>query len=123
MFTYFDIPEYSCDEEITNLVKLDGHVCKKDILRKTSTGKKNLHIILANNIISDNNNYKLNNYIPIVFWGKLAKEADNLSVNDMIEIEGQLHSRNYSKLNSDTGEYEIKVAHEVIVTKFKKVVN
>ena len=111
------------DEEITNLIKLDGHICKKDILRKTSTGKKNLHMIIANNIISENNNYKLNNYIPIVFWGKLAKEADKLEVNDIIELTGQLHSRNYNKLNPVTGEQEIKVAHEVVVTDFKKVVN
>ena len=79
-------------------------------------------MILANNIISENNNYKLNNYIPIVFWGKLAKEASKLQVNDIIELTGQLHSRNYNKLNPVTGEQEIKVAHEIVVTDFKKVI-
>lgn len=57
----------------------------------------------------------------MVFWGKLAKEATSLNINDVVEIEGQLHSRNYTKKNPTTNEFEIKVAHEVVVSDFRMV--
>lgn len=43
---------YDSDEEIIDKVIISGRVCKIDDLRKTSCGRKNLHIILANNIIN-----------------------------------------------------------------------
>ena len=65
VFTYFDIPEVDeAGEEIINKFELDGRICKIDELRVTDSGKHNLHFILANNIISKNQNQKLNNYLP-----------------------------------------------------------
>ena len=72
--TYFD-PN---DSEDYNHVVIDGRICKIDQLRTTSTGKLNFHAILANNIYIPESNIKINNYIPLVFWGKLADKAMHL---------------------------------------------
>lgn len=113
--TYFDKPE---DQINNNEVILDGRICKIDQLRTTSTGKLNFHAILANNIYVPESNIKINNYIPLVFWGKLAQEASNLKVNDKILLNGQLHSRTYTKTLSDT-EKEIRMAHEIVVLNYE----
>lgn len=118
VFTYQDL--FETDVETNNTLFLDGRICKKDILRTTKSGKNNFHFILANNIISEKSGQKVNSYIPCVAWGKLAIEMSELNVNDKIEICGELHSREYKKQLED-GELEIKVAHEVVVTNYKKI--
>lgn len=116
VFTYFDIPQG--EEEISNEFEIDGRVCKVNDLRITQTGKENLHFILANNIISQEKNQKLNNYIPITAWGTNAKKLANIKVNDRIKIKGQLHSRTYKKVLED-GEIEFRIAHEGVVIEFE----
>ena len=70
VFTYFDQPELDeNDSEYVNYVELDGRICKIEDLRTTKSGKHNIHFILANNIIIENSNKKLNSYIPCIAWG------------------------------------------------------
>ena len=114
VFTYFDIP----NEGRLNEVVMDGRICKKDILRTTKNGKNNIHFILANNLIIEETNQKLNSYIPCIAWGKLAKQIEKLSINDKILINGELHSREYKKVYPD-GHSEFKVAHECVINSFE----
>lgn len=122
VFTYFDRPEYAdSDEEIeSNKFSIDGRICKIDELRTTSDSKQNLHFILANNLIIEDNKQKLNSYLPCLAWGKIAKELSTLSVNDAVSISGELHSREYKKV-LDNGEVEIKVAHELVISDYKLI--
>lgn len=110
VFTYMDKPE----EDFKNLVLLDGRICKKGELRKTRAGKDVLDFILANNIVSGNQS--MNCYIPLVAWGKLAKEINKLDIGSIINIQGQLHSREYKKKISED-DFEIRVAHEIDINK------
>jgi hypothetical protein len=114
VFTYFDVPDDKfCSEEIENQVLLDGRICKLEPLRKLQDGKCNIHFILANNI--EQNGNKLNSYIPCIAWGKTAKQIAELSKNDKLAIVGELRSREYKKPLQD-GEFEIRVAHELVVS-------
>lgn len=112
VFTYFDKPD---ENEITdvNQVKLSGRICKIDNLSTTKTGKYNIHFILANNICANNKN--LNSYIPSVAWGNLAQKMSEYNVNTCINVIGQLHSREYTKVN-ENGENETRMAHELVIT-------
>ena len=116
VFTYFDIPE---GEEI-NQFEIDGRICKIEEIRTTKDGKKNLHLILANNLIAKESNQKLNSYLPCIAWGKQAIALSKLNVNDKITIKGELHSRQYKKL-LDNNEYEFRLAHELVITEFQQL--
>ena len=107
VFTYLDPVAKT---EIYNEVNLDGRVCKKDKIRNSEFGDR-FHIILANNIII-NDTKKINNYLPVVFYGDLAHMANNLNVNDKIKISGSLHSRTYKKVTNNYT--EVKTAIEVV---------
>ena len=116
VFTYFDQPDLDeHDQEYTNFLELDGRICKIDELRKTRTGRNNIHFILANNLIVSDGSKKLNSYVPCIAWGKIAEEISELHIDSQIAITGQLHSREYKKKFSD-GTFEFRVAHEVEVT-------
>ena len=119
VFTYFDVPILTQDE-VYNKVVIDGRICKIDNLRINKNGKHSLHFILANNIVSNSGSQKINNYIPTCMWGKLAIDNQNLKVNDLVKITGQLHSRLYKKIK-DNNDIEFKGAHELIVTEIEKV--
>ena len=116
VFTYFDTPaeEY---EGVENQVWLDGRICKIEPLRKLENGKCNIHFILANNIEQGNN--KLNSYIPCIAWGKLAKKISELEKDSRIEVVGEIRSREYKKPLGN-GEFEIRVAHELVIMDFYK---
>lgn len=120
VFTYFDDVEIETDD-LTNIVKLRGKVCKKDTLRTNAKGKHYIHFIVANNLETDNSQ-RLNSYIPCVAWGKLAKYIESsIRVSDEITLEGQLQSREYKKKNSN--DLEIRIAHEVLVNTINEVAN
>lgn len=116
IFTYFDLPN---DQNITNDVLLSGRICKIDPIKTIKSGKNCVHAILANNLILQDQNLKINNYIPIVFWGNLALKAQKLKINDQILVHGQMHSRTYTKTYED-GQMEIKTAHEVVVLNYEE---
>lgn len=119
VFTYFDIPPASDeDTDVINEFEIDGRICKMNDLHITQSGKENIHFILANNIISPEKNQKLNNYIPMVAWGKHARKIEKLNVSDKIKVKGQLHSRTYKKVLDD-GEIEFRTAHEGVVTEIE----
>lgn len=113
VFSYFDLVEEDYGEA-TNVVKLDGCICKKETLRKTTSGKDYIHFILANNLIV-NEDKKINSYIPCVAWGKNARYIDKkLHLGSRVELEGKLQSREYKK-KYENGETEFKLAHELAV--------
>lgn len=116
VFTYFDKPE----EEENNKVTLDGRICKINPIRTTRTGKHNLHLILANNLVFEGQSRRLNSYIPCIAWGKVAKEISELGVNTKISVSGSIHSREHKK-KYDNGNVEIRVAHELLIDSFEVV--
>ena len=119
VFTYFDQPELDeNDGEYVNYVELDGRICKIEDLRTTKSGKHNIHFILANNIIIENSNKKLNSYIPCIAWGETAESISKLTVNTKLKIVGSLHSREYKKSLPD-GTFEFRIAHECLVESFE----
>lgn len=116
VFTYFDKPE----TDVVNSVELDGRICKISEIRKTRTGKDNLHFILANNIVSEDKQKRLNSYIPCICWGKIAKELSSKCVDTKLKVSGEFRSREHKQL-LDNGDYEIRIAHEVYITKYEVV--
>ena len=115
VFTYFDLPD---DLDKANHFDIDGRICKIEDIRYTKDGKQNIHLILANNLILDESNQKLNSYLPCIAWGRVAKELSKLSVNTRLNISGEMHSREYKKMINET-EFEFKVAHELIIQSFE----
>jgi len=114
VFTYFDMPSSNefTDDNVNRFV-ITGSVCKTEPNRKTKSGKDNKHFIIANNIASGNNK-KINNFLPSVAWGSLAKNINDLKVNDKIKCTGKFHSRTYTKTLED-GSVEFNVANELVV--------
>lgn len=116
VFTYFD--ELSDEDNVNNEAIIDGRICKINDLRTTKSGKHNIHFILANNLHSQDNEKRLNSYIPCIAWGKIAKEIEKYSVNTKLKVKGQLHSREHMK-KLENGDVEIRIAHELLVTEFE----
>ena len=81
-------------------------------------GKKNIHFILANNLIVSEGTKKLNSYIPCIAWGPVAERLSTLTVNTKLKLRGELHSREYKKTLPD-GSFEFRVAHECLVKDFE----
>lgn len=117
VFTYFNHPEG--DTEVHNKVIVEGRICKTNPLRKTRSGKHNLHMILANNLMTGDGK-RLNSYIPCISWGKVARNLSELSVNTKLRLVGQLHSREHVK-KYDDGTEEIRVAHELSIDSYEVI--
>ena len=115
VFTYFDTPE---DDGVNNNFVIDGRICKIEEIRTMPNGKKNIHFIIANNLVTGDGK-KLNSYLPCIAWGKTANEISSMHVNDFVQISGKLQSREYKKYISDD-DFEIRVAHELYVDSIVK---
>ena len=115
VFTYFDSPD---EDDVTNSFVIDGRICKIEGVRILPNGKKNIHFIVANNLVAGDGK-KLNSYLPCIAWGKTAQEISNMRVNDIVQISGKLQSREYKKYISDD-DFEIRIAHELYVDSISK---
>lgn len=112
-FTYFD----RAIDDYTNHFEIDGRICKISPLYTNDAGKHSIHFILANNVIIEHKNQKINSYLPCVAFGKNARLLSKLSIGDKITCLGECHSRYYKKKTSDD-EYDTLVAHELFVEEF-----
>lgn len=103
------------EEENSNLICLNGYICKQPVYRTTPFGREIADILLA-----VNRSYNKSDYIPCIAWGRNAKFAETLKVGDNVIIKGRIQSREYQKKINET-ETESKTAYEVSVTKLEYV--
>lgn len=115
------IEEAYASEEVqyTNIIYLEGYICKNTEFRRTPMGYRITDILLAVNrgIKSD--------YIPCIAWGYDAEYAKNLKVGDFLKFKGRVQSRTYYKENPlNPLEKVEKIAYEVSIMKIldKKIV-
>ena len=105
-------------------VIIDGSICSMEPLRDLSSGKCNIHFILANNTeiqFEESGVVKsYNSYIPCIAWGKLAKKIAEHNIGDKLLIDdGELRSREYVKHLLETD--EIRLCHELYIKSYKDI--
>lgn len=101
------------ENEKTNLIFLDGYICKEPIYRKTPLGRE-----IADLLLAVNRPYGKSDYIPCISWGRNARYAGSFSVGERCRIWGRIQSREYmKKLSEETTEK--RVAYEVSVSKLE----
>ena len=76
-----------------NDVQLTGAICKTPVYRRTPLGREICDVMLAVSRL-----YRRSDYIPCILWGRAAQQAALLAPGAVLELEGRMQSRNYTKL-------------------------
>lgn len=98
------------DNVNSNMVELDGYICKPVIYRTTPFSREICDILLA-----VNRNFNKSDYIPCIAWGNNAQFVSSLDVSTPLKIVGRIQSREYNK---NMGlEVVTKTAYEVSISK------
>lgn len=109
--------EYELKEApYSNIVYLNGYVCKAPFFRQIYHSKKPITKI----IVVVHSSGHISNYIPCDAWTGNAYKAAELNIGDAIQIYGRFQSRTYFKHyseNSEEGEY--RETYEVSVSTMK----
>ena len=99
----------------TNIIYLNGAICKPPIFRTTSLGKNVTECMIS---VRRKNGSK--DYIPCICWKNVAYNISKLSVKDQIELYGRIQSRKYFKKLSETETIE-KEVYEISILFFRIV--
>lgn len=119
MLTVFARDIKFCDEDDvkpendTNIIELDGFICKKPIYRKTPFDREITDFLLA-----VNRSYNKSDYIPCISWGRNARFCGKRTVGERVKVTGRLQSRKYQKKFPD-GQVIDKTAYEVSVSRIE----
>ncbi|MEG0590267.1 MAG: single-stranded DNA-binding protein [Lachnospiraceae bacterium] len=105
--------EEELDGAKTNVVLLDGYICKSPIYRKTPLGRE-----IADLLLAVNRPYGKSDYIPCICWGRNARFAAGFQVGEHVQVLGRIQSREYVKKLSEM-ETEKRIAYEVSVSKLE----
>ncbi len=107
--------EEELDGTKSNVIQLDGYICKNPVYRKTPLGRE-----IADLLLAVNRPYGKSDYIPCICWGRNARFASGFEVGEHVQVMGRIQSREYVKRISDT-ESEKRIAYEVSVGKLECV--
>ncbi len=105
--------EEDVDGAKSNVIHLDGYICKPPIYRKTPLGRE-----IADLLLAVNRPYGKSDYIPCICWGRNARYASNFDVGEHVQVLGRIQSREYVKKISET-DSEKRIAYEVSVSKLE----
>lgn len=112
---YFFADSVGYDEtEQTNLLHIEGYICKKPIYRLTPFDRE-----ITDLLVAVNRNTKKSDYIPCIAWGRNASWAQDLEVGDRISIDGRIQSRKFTK--SGDKEANTRVAYEVSISRISSI--
>lgn len=93
-----------------NRIRLYGAVCKPPVLRSTPLGREICDILLA-----VNRRCGRSDYLPVICWGLLARQAAELETGDGFCAEGRVQSRSYIKVEGGAAQqrtaYEVSIMH------------
>jgi len=99
--------EDDVDSASSNIVVLEGYVCKNPVYRNTPLGREITDLLLA-----VNRPYGKSDYIPCICWGRNARFASEFYVGEHVRIKGRFQSREYKK-EVDGDKIEKRTAYEV----------
>ena len=97
----------------TNLIFLDGYICKKPVYRKTPLGRE-----IADLLVAVNRPYGKSDYIPCIAWGRNARFASGFEVGGRVRVWGRVQSREYTKKINEV-DCEKRTAYEISVSKLE----
>ena len=97
----------------SNMIFLDGYICKEPIYRKTPLGRE-----IADLLLAVNRPYGKSDYIPCICWGRNARYASAFQVGGHVLIWGRIQSREYVKKISEE-ETQKRIAYEISVSKLE----
>ena len=99
----------------SNLIILDGYVCKPPVYRKTPLGRE-----IADLLVAVNRAYGKSDYIPCICWGRNARFATTFEIGTHVLVTGRIQSREYvKKISEDQAEH--RIAYEVSVSKIDEL--
>ena len=97
----------------TNLIFLDGYICKQPVYRKTPLGRE-----IADLLVAVNRPYGKSDYIPCIAWGRNARFASGFEVGGRVRVWGRVQSREYTKKINEI-DCEKRIAYEISVSKLE----
>lgn len=89
-----------------NEVLLQGPLCRDPNYRRTPLGRQICDVMLA-----VPRAFHRADYIPCILWGRIAQEVASCHTRDILQVQGRLQSRIYTKLTEE-GAQE-RTAYEV----------
>lgn len=98
----------------SNVIELDGFICKPPIFRNTPLSRQICDVLLA-----VNRNYNKSDYIPCIAWGRNAQFVSKLPIGTHLKLVGRIQSREYKK--QIEGQDVTKLAYEVSVSNVTNV--
>lgn len=94
------------DGEPINDVVLEGPICREPTYRRTPLGREICDVMLA-----IPRAFRRADYLPCILWGRTALEASRCHTRDILQLQGRLQSRIYTKV-TETGTEE-RTAYEI----------
>ncbi len=85
-----------CSGPDSNLVRLQGALCRPPTLRRTPLGRE-----IADLMLAVNRRCGRSDYLPCICWGALARRAAAWDQGQSLRLEGRLQSRDYVKLTDE----------------------
>ncbi len=95
----------------TNIIELEGYVCKPPVYRTTPFKREICDLLLA-----INRAYNKSDYLPCIAWGRNARFVNTLAVGEKLYLTGRIQSRDYQK-RIDENQTETRTAYEVSISK------
>ncbi len=110
-------------DRTTNVISLDGYLCKDPIYRITGAEQKNnldwhQGKEITDLLIATNRNKNVADYLPCITWGKDARKASYFMMGMHVKVKGRIQSRDYYK-RLPNGKGEIRTAYEISATSIK----
>ena len=101
----------------TNIIELEGYICKEPIYRTTPFKREICDLLLA-----VNRAYNKSDYLPCIAWGRNARFVSELAVGEKLYLTGRIQSRLYQKKLEDDVT-ETRTAYEVSISKMSTLDN
>lgn len=94
------------DGEPINDVILEGPICREPTYRRTPLGREICDVMLA-----IPRPFRRADYLPCILWGRTAMEISHCHTKDVLQLQGRLQSRVYTKV-TESGSEE-RTAYEI----------
>lgn len=101
-----------------NTVRITGEISKAPVYNITPFGREITTAMLC--VPYSDERYRGVAQIPVIFWGRQARQMEQYKPNEIISVFGRFQSREYEKV-IDEGAVEYKTAFEISTMRFSPI--